>query len=411
MPRLEDLEPVPRRTRPVLFIFDASASDASWEQQICKAREIYAAYEEQAKRSADFQIKTLSITYGRQTCFSSDELLDASEIPSSAGGLDLPCAMPNYNSVLAAFAKLNKEKTLQDVLGGGLPPFVYWFISGHVPFEKNSPVDPQQLKKLLTSSVFSHARFWFVNLDGFSAALHDYLPIDNLIRYSQGVFPIKSPATELVSDCKADEVLFYWGRSGSLRLPCNEISFYFLVETSGTVKNEKLFELNEAFEALINGLKKYGKTHGMNIKIGIIEYNSCCQCLTSGGVVPIDDYSFVPFDNGGLADLGAALRELKQMIRRVNLAYPSQCYMPVFTFFTYHYSTDDWEKAYTDLNDDWLFSMGQHIGVAMSDEAKKFLREFCVDVRLLGETPFERFADTVSMVPMDDILPQFYIYD
>ena len=411
MPRLEDLDPVPRRTRPVLFILDVSASDASWEQQICKAREIYTTYEEQAKHCSDFQVKALTITYGRQTCFSAEELLEQSDLPSATGSLDLPRSMPNYNSVLSELAKLNTERSLENVPGGCLPPFVYWFISGPVPFEKNSPVDQQQLKKLLTSSVFSHALFWFVTLDGFSASLHDFLPIDNLIRRSKGVFPIKSTTADMVSDCTVDDVLFCCGQSGSLRYPCNEISFYFLVETSGTVKDEKLGKLNEAFEVLINGLKKYGENHGMKIKIGVIEYNSNCQCLTSDGVVPIDDYSFVPFDNGGLADCGAAMRELKQKIRLVNITYPSQCYMPVFTFFSYHYSTDDWEKAYTDLNADWLFSTCQHIGIAMSDEAQEFLHEFCADVRLLGETSFERFADTVAMVPMDDILPRFYIFD
>ena len=408
MPSIDKLEAVPCKTIPILFVLDASVSKPAWEQQLCKVKEILALYEEKASRSADYQAESIMITYGKQTCFACDKLQEEAELSDLIWSEDFLRSEPNFNSVLTLLADPDAEKIRERFPCGYFPPLVYWFTSCDVPFEKSAPIDRQQLEKLLSSSVYSCSRFWFIALDGACTALHDVPPNENLIRYSQGVFPISTPAEDMVFDCVANEILNPWWESGSIRFPINEITFYFIVETSGGVKRWMLDGLNEAFERLISGLKQFGKDQGLKISIGIIEYNNCCRWLTPGGAMPIQDYCFSPFQSGGLVNCGAAMRELQKMIRQIDIKYPSRCYMPVFTFISYQYPTDDWEKACAELETDWCFLESPHIGVAMSEEGQEFLSEFCHDVRLLSSTPLERFGEDAVMRPMDYILPRYY---
>lgn len=45
----------------------------------------------------------------------------------------------------------------------------------------------------------------------------------------------------------------------------------------------------------------------------------------------------------------------------------------------------------------------------MNDESNSFLREFLSDIRLLDGTSFDHFGEEADMVPMDDVIPKYYI--
>lgn len=205
------------------------------------------------------------------------------------------------------------------------------------------------------------------------------------------------------------EVVNQWGMSDYLPCVCNEICFYFIVETSGGVKGQRLAALNSAFEKIVESLKLLAKDRGLHVSIGVIEYNSGCRWLTPDGAVPIEEFKWEPFTNGGLADLGAALQELKRMIRYIDLCYPSPAYMPVFTFFACREATDDWKKAYDELKKDCCFAEGQHIGITMNEEPQSFLHEFTNKIWSLETTDFESFAKAVHWIPMDDVIPRYFL--
>lgn len=411
MPKIEELTPAPCRTRPIIFVIDGAVDGLHWEQQLSKTQEIFKAYQEKADKSADYRVKALVISYSTQSGFAKATLLEESEIAKEGLENLLHDAPPNYDSVLEKLHELERDKTLADNPNGSLPPYVYWFFSGKVPFNQSAQINEQLLTKILTRTIFEYACFWFIALSDNYDTTHDLFPIYNIIKLIKGVYPISADTDLMVLNGFALEVVNQWSMTDLLPVVCNEICFYFLVDTSGGVKGVTLGALNSAFETIIASLKHLAQDRGLHISIGVIEYSSGCRCLTPNGAIPIDEFQWEPFQGGGLVDFGQALIELKKMLRHINLRYPSPCYMPVFTFFSCRYATDNWEKAYKDLELDFCFAAGEKIGIAMNEKSKSFLHEFLTnwDIHSLDGTSFEHFGENAQMVPMDDVIPEFYI--
>lgn len=409
MPRIEELPSVPCRTRPIIFVMDGTVDGLLWEQQLSKAQEIFEAYQEKAGKSADYRVKALVISYSTKSSFAKATLLEASEIAKEELENLSHNAPPNYDSVLEKLHELQRDKTLADNPNGSLPPYVYWFFSGKVPFNNTAQINEQLLSEILTRTFFEYASFWFIALSDNYDTAHDLIPIYNIIKLIKGVYPISVDTGLMVLNDFALEVVNQWSTTDLLPVICNEICFYFLVDTSGAVKGVTLGALNSAFETIIASLKHLAQDRGLHTSIGVIEYSSGSRCLTPNGAVPIEEFQCEPFQCGGLVDFGDALKALKKMLRHIDLRYPSPCYMPVFTFFSCRYATDDWKKAYKDLSSDPCFAEGQKIGIAMNDESNSFLREFLSDIRPLDGTSFDHFGEEADVVPMDDVIPKHYI--
>lgn len=149
-----------------------------------------------------------------------------------------------------------------------------------------------------------------------------------------------------------------------------KMTVFFLLDTSGRMKGEKLAVLNFTMEEYVREIEKLKKEENIDVEILVMEINTGANLITENGPVKIEDFEWEYVKNGGLVDVGSGLNELRIQIEKY-MKWTTEICWPVFVFMLTGWATDDYESALIKLKENIFFKRGLKIGVAIGDDVDK----------------------------------------
>ena len=153
--------------------------------------------------------------------------------------------------------------------------------------------------------------------------------------------------------------------------PRKELHVFYVLDTSGSMKGQKISALNHAMDESVEALKTLAKNNGdAKLKIAVLEFNSGCRWMTANGPEDLEeDFIYEYLEAGGLTDIGSALTELNSKLsRQAFLSSMTGSFMPVIIFMTDGYATDNYEKALEEIRKNRWFIHAIKIGFAIGDD-------------------------------------------
>lgn len=153
--------------------------------------------------------------------------------------------------------------------------------------------------------------------------------------------------------------------------PRKELHVFYVLDTSGSMEGAKISTLNHTMEECTEALRTLAKTNGdAKLKVAVLEFNTGCKWLTSNGPEDMEeDFEYEYLTEGGLTDIGAALKELNSKLSRHEfLNSMTGALMPVIIYMTDGYATDDYEKALKEIRKNRWYARATKIGFALGDD-------------------------------------------
>lgn len=98
----------------------------------------------------------------------------------------------------------------------------------------------------------------------------------------------------------------------------SRMNIFFLVDRSFSMRGEKIALLNKGIRELLDFFVMYSKSHSIDMYIGILQFDSGSEWLTSPSVVPLSSYKFqdiIANEWECSADPGSALERLTNALR------------------------------------------------------------------------------------------------
>lgn len=142
---------------------------------------------------------------------------------------------------------------------------------------------------------------------------------------------------------------------------------FYLLDTSGSMRNQPIGVLNRAMENTIDALKQVAE-HNSNaeVKIAVMEFNSNCRWIQPAGPEDLEDFFWQDLAASGMTNVGAALRELNNKLsRNAYLSSMSGNYLPVIIFMTDGYANDDYEPELARILQNRWFAKATRVGFAI----------------------------------------------
>ena len=171
-----------------------------------------------------------------------------------------------------------------------------------------------------------------------------------------------------------------------------DLTVFYVLDTSGSMVNEKIATLNAAMVETVEALKDAAKHNGdAHIRIAILEFNSGCNWITYNGPEYMEDFTYTDLKAGGLTDMGMALEELDKKLHRseyLNAVVGSK--LPIIIFMTDGYATDDYRKGLEKIKQNKWFKYATKIGFAIGEEP---------DSKMLAE----RVGNSEAVIKTDDL--------
>lgn len=144
----------------------------------------------------------------------------------------------------------------------------------------------------------------------------------------------------------------------------------YVIDTSGSMKGEKIASVNEAMHDAMDLLKDISaKNPDAEIKVGVLRFSSGAEWIKP--LTDLEDYYWNDLKVGGTTDLGAALRELNNKLSRSEFLKSDVGFcIPVIMFMSDGDPTDNWESALKNINETnkW-FKHSTKIAIAVGDAA------------------------------------------
>ena len=98
------------------------------------------------------------------------------------------------------------------------------------------------------------------------------------------------------------------------KLPMRALHIFYVLDTSGSMKEAPIATLNRAMEETIEVLKKQAKSQAdALLKVAVLEFNSGCKWMQAAGPEELEDFVWEDLSAGGLTDVGAALKALAEI--------------------------------------------------------------------------------------------------
>ena len=160
------------------------------------------------------------------------------------------------------------------------------------------------------------------------------------------------------------------------------MTVFYLIDTSGYVKNERLAALNHSIEEGVNGLQELSESNGnIDTRVAIVSFSSGSKWI-SKGAESVSTYKHKWIENGGCRDLGAALTLLNKDLDSILGVYGDrngQDFKPVFILMLFDCPTDDYLSALEVLNKNVWFKKGIKIAFGMGDETESFAKDVLIN--------------------------------
>ena len=114
--------------------------------------------------------------------------------------------------------------------------------------------------------------------------------------------------------------------------PRRTMVLFFIVDTSGSMKGEKIASLNTAVAEVMPYVDDISsKNPDAQIKIASLEFSSGCEWMYPQPMEP-ENYNWRDLEAGGLTDFGDACNELNSKLSKKNLCKTQSAHMPLPLF-------------------------------------------------------------------------------
>jgi uncharacterized protein YegL len=161
-------------------------------------------------------------------------------------------------------------------------------------------------------------------------------------------------------------------------IPRRTMVLFFVIDTSGSMRGDKIGSANRAIEEVVPMLKDISATNAdAQIKIAVLKFSSGAEWIYPQ---PVEMESFVWHDleTGGVTDMGEACKELNQKLsREAFMMNAIGSLAPVIILLSDGAPTDSYKTRLKELKDNNWFKAAIKIAIAIGEDAKlDILKEF-----------------------------------
>ncbi len=160
--------------------------------------------------------------------------------------------------------------------------------------------------------------------------------------------------------------------------PRRTMVLFFIVDTSGSMKGEKIESVNTAVREVLPYIDDISSSNpDAQIKVAALEFSSGCEWMYPQPVDP-GDFSWRDLEAGGLTAFGDACNELNvKLSKKAFMQEAVGSYAPAFILMSDGEPTDDYKHGLEKLKGNPWFRAGIKVAIAIGNEAnQEMLAEF-----------------------------------
>ena len=167
-----------------------------------------------------------------------------------------------------------------------------------------------------------------------------------------------------------------------IEIPRRTMVLFFVIDTSGSMFGSKIGAVNSAIDEVIPDIKEVSNTNAdALIKIAVLEFSTGAKWmpLTENGPVEVENFRWSHLDVGGITDLGAACKALKEKLSATTgfMKEATGSYAPVIILLSDGEPTDNYQHALSQLKQNNWFKVAIKVALAVGHDANKdVLAEF-----------------------------------
>lgn len=159
------------------------------------------------------------------------------------------------------------------------------------------------------------------------------------------------------------------GISEIAEIPRPVINIFFLLDTSESMQDEPIAQLNCAMLETEEAIKDSARNNGdVQIRMAVMEFNSNVRWMRPAGPENIESFEWEILTASGIANVGKALNELDSKLSPNSfLERGSGNYLPIIVFMTNGHASDEYQKALEEIRKNKWFLRAAKIGFAIGD--------------------------------------------
>ena len=169
----------------------------------------------------------------------------------------------------------------------------------------------------------------------------------------------------------------------------------------------KMDEINKAIPQAIEKIREFSKTNPKGqITMRTIKFSDTAEWMDKDSI-PVDQYTWKNLSADGITSLGAAFSKVAQALKPIKEGgtMPTKAYPPVLVLITDGYPTDEYQKGYEELMEQFWAQEAVRIAVALEGADEEILRAFIGDVEdkdkllvRISDADLPRLADRIKLV-------------
>ena len=169
----------------------------------------------------------------------------------------------------------------------------------------------------------------------------------------------------------------------------------------------KMDEINKAIPQAIEKIREFSKTNPKGqITMRTIKFSDTAEWMDKDSI-PVDQYTWKNLSADGITSLGAAFSKVAQALKTIEDGgtMPKKAYPPVLVLITDGYPTDEYQKGFEELMDQFWGQEAVRIAVALEGADEEILRAFIGDVEdrdkllvRISDADLPRLADRIKLV-------------
>jgi uncharacterized protein YegL len=178
----------------------------------------------------------------------------------------------------------------------------------------------------------------------------------------------------------------------SVRMPATfkkSLPYFWICDCSESMglKNRsnnlvKMDEINKAIPQAIENIRIFAeKSKKSRITMRTIKFSDTAEWMDKDSI-PVNQYTWKDLSADGITSLGAAFIKVAQALKPIEEGgtMPKTAYSPVIVLITDGYPTDDWEKGYDELMNQFWGQEAVRLAIALEGADEDILRRFIGDV-------------------------------